>query len=52
METWSEFKNALCGMDEDEEMIPAVLPEPHDTLVWVGDSVMATMDDEVTGIAA
>lgn len=67
MESWGEFVNALDGvtrgvsepvMDveaEDEMMgdtVPVTLPEPVDTLLWVGESVLATVDDEVTEIVA
>ncbi len=67
METWGEFESALLGVttgvsepvmevDADEEMkgdtVPVTLPEPVETVLWVGESVLATVDDEVTEIVA
>lgn len=56
METWGEFTNALNDVSMDEEMmgdtVPVVLPEPMEDLVWRGDSILVTMDDEITEIVA
>jgi hypothetical protein len=56
METWGEFTNALDAVSMDEEMmgdtVPVVLPEPMEDLVWQGDSILVTMDDEITEIVA
>ena len=56
METWGEFTNAVDAVSMDEEMmgdtVPVVLPEPMEDLVWQGDSILVTMDDEITEIVA